>query len=245
MALAQEMQAAGNWLFRWRSFVPVPLVALLFIALGAHEDVEGEVFDDYWDAFCLVVSFTGLAVRGLTVGHAPRGTSGRNTTEQRADVLNTTGPYSIVRHPLYLGNFLIWIGITLIVGVWWPTVICMLAFWVYYERIMYAEETFLDDRFGREFQDWAASTPAFIPNFRLWTRPELPFSLKIVLQREYSGLLAMTTIFFALDLADGLYFEGRLEFDPFWAGLAAFGLVTWMTLRVLRKTTAILHVAGR
>ena len=55
----------------------------------------------------------------------------------------------------------------------------------------------------------------------------------------------MTTIFFALDLADDLIFESRLEIDSVWASLAVFGLVTWMILRVLRKTTAILHVPGR
>ena len=245
MALAQEMQATGNWLFRWRSFVPLPLVALLFIALGVHEDVEGQGYDDFWEAFCLAVSLAGLVVRCYTVGHAPRGTSGRNTTVQKAEVLNTTGLYSVVRHPLYLGNYLMWLGIVLFVGIWWLAVICTLMFWIYYERIMYAEETFLGERFGRDFQEWAATVPAFIPNFRLWRRPALPFSLKIVLQREYSGLLVMTTIFFALDLADDLIFESRLEFDPFWSGLAVFGFVTWMVLRVLRKTTAILHVPGR
>ena len=56
----------------------------------------------------LAVSLLGEAIRIITVGHAPRNTSGRNTTEgQVADVINTSGIYSIIRHPLYVGNFLL------------------------------------------------------------------------------------------------------------------------------------------
>ncbi len=58
----------------------------------------------------MVISFFGLALRVIVVGHAPYGTSGRNTREQVADTLNTTGMYSIVRHPLYLANYLIILG---------------------------------------------------------------------------------------------------------------------------------------
>ena len=102
--------------------------------------------------------FAGLAIRAYTVGHAPRGTSGRNTMVQRADMLNTTGSYSLARHPLYLGNYLMWLGIVFFVGVWWLAIICTPVFWIYCERIMYAEEAFLGDRFGRNFHEWAART---------------------------------------------------------------------------------------
>ncbi|MGB8874133.1 MAG: hypothetical protein WCC75_12145, partial [Desulfobaccales bacterium] len=48
----------------------------------------------------------------LPWGLPPRGTSGRNTQGQVAETLNTTGIYSLVRNPLYLGNFLIWLGLS-------------------------------------------------------------------------------------------------------------------------------------
>ena len=46
-----------------------------------------------------------------------------------------------------------------------------LVFWLYYERIMLAEEEFLRARYGKAFDDWAARTPAFLPNFRHWVPP--------------------------------------------------------------------------
>ena len=53
----------------------------------------------------------GFLFRAWAIGTTPAGTSGRNTKEQVAEVLNSTGIYSIVRHPLYVGNYFMWIGI--------------------------------------------------------------------------------------------------------------------------------------
>ncbi|MGC9453013.1 MAG: methyltransferase family protein, partial [Oceanipulchritudo sp.] len=47
------------------------------------------------------------------------GTSGRNTKQQVAYSLNTTGFYSVVRNPLYLGNFFMYLGIALFTHHWW------------------------------------------------------------------------------------------------------------------------------
>ena len=73
--------------------------------------------------------------------------------------------------------------------VWWLPVIYVLAFWLYYERIMFAEESFLRQKFGETYQQWAATTPAFLPRFSQWRKPSLPFSWLNVLRREYSGLM--------------------------------------------------------
>jgi len=92
----------------------------------------------------------------LYCGYAPRGTSGRHTLRQEAKRLNSSGMYSLLRHPLYLGNALMWLGISLFVHVWWVVVISMLIFWIYYERIMFAEEEFYcnnlatSSRYGRK-----------------------------------------------------------------------------------------------
>ena len=67
------------------------------------------LFDETEELIFLGVSLLGEAIRIFTVGYAPRNTSGRNTiTGQIADELNVTGIYSQLRHPLYLGNFLMW-----------------------------------------------------------------------------------------------------------------------------------------
>src|SRR5690625_4190690 len=118
--------------------------------------------------FAVLVSIAGLSIRLVTIGFTSKNTSGRNTTEgQVADTLNTTGIYSTVRHPLYLGNFLMWLGIALWTGNFWFIISFCLFYWVYYERIMFAEESFLRKKFGDRYLEWAEQTPAFFPSLKI------------------------------------------------------------------------------
>ena len=148
-AAEEEFERTGQWLFRWRSYLPLLLIALFLIAFRDFKYPFGSHGWDYlWEIFCLSVSMLGIAVRALTVGFIPKGTSGRNTKGQVAEDLNTTGMYSLVRNPLYLGNFIIWLGISLFVRLWWFSLIVILIFGIYYERIIFAEEEFLRHKYG-------------------------------------------------------------------------------------------------
>ncbi len=246
MTLREEFEKSGNWLFRYRSYVPLLMIAILVLSMREfHYLGDDGLMDKLWEAFCLFVSFIGLGIRICTVGHTPKGTSGRNTKEQVADTLNTTGMYSIVRHPLYLGNFFVWLGITLFAHQWRLTLICVLSFWLYYERIMFAEETYLLKIFGKEFEDWANETPLFIPKFKKWKKPELPFSLRNVLKREYNGFFVIILSMFSFEITGDFFIKGKLEFDLMWIIILSIGFVVWMTLRTLKKKTGVLHVEGR
>ena len=186
--LRKELARSGNWLFRWRSYLPLALAGIILPAMRHFQyPAHSHTLDQLWEVVCLVVCFFGLGIRVYTIGHAPPGTSGRNTRSQIAEQLNTTGTYSVVRHPLYLGNFFIWLGISMFVHTWWVSLIFVLVFWIYYERIMYAEEEFLSNRFGEEFEQWANRTPAFCPAIKRWERPATRFSVNRVFGSEYSG----------------------------------------------------------
>ena len=245
MALKNEFCVQGNWLFRWRSYLPLLLVTLIGAAMKHPRfPFDSLAVHEVWEEFCLGLSFLGLAVRALTVGYTPAGTSGRNTRQQIADTLNTTGMYSIVRHPLYLGNFLIGLGIALVCWVWWLPILYSLLFLAYYERIMFAEEEFLDRKFGREFEEWAAGTPAFWPRLSTWRRPRLPFSLRNVLRREYSGLLVVILGHTSIEYAEHVLLK-NYRLQTFWVALGGFGVVSYIVLRTLKRHTRMLDVPGR
>ena len=132
MGLAEELDVQGQWLFRWRSYLPLVLLALMGVAFMYFDwPLRSYVLHEVWSYLCLAVSLLGFVVRVLTVGHTPAHTSGRNAKRQIADELNTSGMYSIVRHPLYLGNFLIGLGISFVLLVWWLPLIYSLLFWLY------------------------------------------------------------------------------------------------------------------
>ncbi|MFH1008378.1 MAG: isoprenylcysteine carboxylmethyltransferase family protein [Candidatus Latescibacterota bacterium] len=248
MALREELCKQGSWLFRWRSYLPLLLLPLLILGLGNSEvlgETAGDVADGFWEVFCVVLSFLGLGIRCLTIGYVPKGTSGRNTRAQKASTLNTTGMYSVVRNPLYLGNFMVTLGIILFAEPWLYFLIAVLAFWFYYERIVFAEEEFLRSEFGPPFLEWAEKTPAFLPRLKNWQQGDLSFSFRNVLKREYTGFLGIIASFTFLKIAGALFSEGKLQLDRAWATFFIIGLVIYLTLRTLRKKTSMLDVAGR
>ena len=151
MALSEEFTQQGQWLFRWRSYLPLICLPLIVVAIVQANGSFATPWHEISEYLGFGISVVGLVVRILTVGHTPAGTSGRNSRHQIANELNTTGMYSIVRHPLYLGNYLIGLGISTVLLVWWLPVMYSLLFCLYYERIMFTEEAFLREKFGEEF----------------------------------------------------------------------------------------------
>jgi hypothetical protein len=210
------------------------------------DDVYDTLINITWCVICLIVSLSGLVVRALTVGYTPKNTSGRNTAGgQIAEVLNHKGIYSTVRHPLYLGNFLMWLGLFMYLSVWWFVVICSLLYWIYYERIMIAEEEFLRKKYGSAYESWASKTPAFIPNFSLWQSADLSFSMKNVLKREYNGLFAVALTFTIFNAAAHYFYDQTFQIDLFWKITLIVCFVIFITLRTLKKSTKVLQVEGR
>lgn len=246
MTLKEEFENAGNWLFRRRSYLPLGFVGIFLLALFEYEyPGRSESLDLLWELFCLIVSFFGLGIRIFTVGYKPKRTSGRNTKRQVAETLNTTGAYSVVRNPLYLGNFFMGLGVALFAHLWWLTLIYTLVFWLYYERIIFAEEAYLRDRFGNKYLEWARITPAIIPNIRLYKKPDLEFSVKNVLKREYNGFFAVIIVLFAFEIASDLIVVKKFQIHAQWAILLSVGFITWIVLRTLKKYTAFLDAEGR
>jgi protein-S-isoprenylcysteine O-methyltransferase Ste14 len=245
LPLTEEFTKAGNWLFRWRSYLPLSLIAF-FLLFVREWNVEGAWFTSRsWEAICLGVSFFGFLIRAHTVGHAPKGTSGRNTGRQFADRVNTTGAYSVVRHPLYVGNYFMGLGVTTFTGVWWMVLIYTLVFWLYYERIMFSEEAFLRDKFGEPYLEWAARTPAFIPSPRRYARPDLSFSFRNVLRREYNGLFAVIVLMSVFDAAGRWSVQGAFSLDRGWTWVLGVSTLAWVVARTIKRHTEWLVVEGR
>jgi len=242
MPLQEEFECSGSWLFKWRSYLPLAMFGILLVAMDKYQyPGNSKILDELWEGVCLLVSFFGLSIRVFTVGHTPRATSGRNTKRQVAETLNTTGMYSLVRHPLYLGNFFMFLGVILFAHTWWLTLIYVLAFWLYYERIMFAEEAFLRKKFGGSFLAWAADTPAFIPRFQNYIRPNSSFSLKKVLRKEYNGFFAIILAMFILEELGEIILHGKLEMDLQWIILLSLSFIVWATMRIIKKTTTWLR----
>jgi protein-S-isoprenylcysteine O-methyltransferase Ste14 len=236
----------GRWLFRWRGVLPFLLVLVVLVSLQHFTYPKGShTLDTVWEIGCLAVSGLGYAVRFLVGGYATKGTSGRNRRSQVADTLNTKGIYSVVRHPLYLGNFFISLGVSLLLRIWWFSTIFVLLYGLYVERIMFAEEDFLTKKFGQVYFDWADRTPAFLPTKIRWERPDVPFSIRNAIRREYRTLCGTLLAMFAMQVVAGYYLYGRVGFGRLWVAILICALAFWTVIRILDKKTRLLRVEGR
>ncbi len=246
MALIHSLENEGNWLFKRRGQIPV---VLFLLAIPAVYLVNYDQLDptrvkivNYSAAF---LSILGAVVRAYTIGTTPRGTSGRNTEKQVAESLNTSGIYSIVRHPLYLGNYLMWIGIVLFTQNFSFAIIVSLLYWIYYERIMFAEERFLERKFADVYLDWSKKVPAFIPNFSHFRSSETSFSLKSVLRREYSGILATVFGFVYVEFLIGWFKWKEIAIGKNLIYCLIVTLLITIVLRTLKHSTSLLNEEGR
>ena len=246
MALLHSFENSGNILFRKRGQIPVILfifaIPVIYFTDYSHfSEIQVEVLT----YISILLSIIGFYIRAVSIGTTPKGTSGRNTKSQVAESLNRTGIYSMVRHPLYLGNYLMWIGIVSFTFNFYFVIIVSLAFWLYYERIMFAEERFLERKFGDDYLEWSKSVPAFIPGFKNYIKSEVPFSFISVLRREYSGFLATVIGFTFIDYLRYYFTTG--EFAVLRLSLYCLVIAKMITLilRSLKHHSKLLNEEGR
>lgn len=242
MALKEELEKQGNWLFKYRSILPIGILfvgLVVFIQTNLQKKTPDCII--YYEFFFLLVSLVGLAIRIYTVGHTPKNTSGRNTAEgQVADTLNTTGIYSVVRNPLYLGNFFMWLGPALMTENIWFIISFILFYWIYYERIIYAEEQFLERKFGNNYRAWADKVPVFIPKLEMFTSNSLSFSIKKVIKKEKNGLFAVFLIFMIFDLI-GEWIQEHHHYNMIFMIGCIVTMLIYVILKILKTRTSYLE----
>jgi len=143
----------GEWFFKCRDYTPIPLILLLLIfsrataltaTLGLMLITFGELFRIYSVAFI--------------------GTVSRTRSHSTGQKLITSGPFSYVRNPLYVGNFGITAGVALLGANVWIFVATIVLFCVQYYFIVRFEEDLLLERFGEEYAEFLRTTPRWIPN---------------------------------------------------------------------------------
>jgi protein-S-isoprenylcysteine O-methyltransferase Ste14 len=145
-------------IFNYRSYTPIPLLlAILILAKPAPASL----------ATGLVITVLGESLRIWAVRHA--GGATRTTGKPGAgDELITHGPFAYVRNPLYLGNFILSLGLCLMAWAWmpWMLLVFLALFGFQYRLIISLEEENLRKIFGRTYEEYLANVPRFIPRLR-------------------------------------------------------------------------------
>ena len=166
-----------NLFFKSRSFTPIPvLLMMLYFArpnspyffLGIVLIVIGEIIR------LRSVSFAGGETRTMNVG---------------ASSICKSGPYSIVRNPLYIGNMMIYVGFAFVAGsVYVVTIssITFVYFFIQYSLIISLEEEALEEKFGNEYLTYKKLVPSILPKINNTFRnyDTIPSSLAKTIKTE-------------------------------------------------------------
>ena len=181
------MKNPSEIFFKYRSYTPIPFLILMVIfqeatisslVAGFMVVILGEFFR-LWG-----VSYAGSETR--TTGGGVGGT-----------YLVVSGAFAHVRNPLYFGNMCIYIGIGLMSLAWFPYLLLIAAifFFIQYHFIIAEEEKFLLQKFGKQYEEYKAAVPRWIPTFSKFGKniSEQPsYDLKKGLRSERRTLQAIT-----------------------------------------------------
>ena len=166
-----------NLFFKSRSFTPIPILLMMlyfarpnspYFFLGIVLIVIGEIIR------LRSVSFAGGETRTMNVG---------------ASSICKSGPYSIVRNPLYIGNMMIYVGFAFIAGsVYVVTIssITFVYFFIQYSLIISLEEEALEEKFGDEYIAYKNLVPSILPKINNTFRnyDTIPSSLTKTIKTE-------------------------------------------------------------
>lgn len=238
-AVAGAVRAIGHFLFRFRDYV-VPCAVVLMLAATRPEYPGGsETLDRWTDALGLAVALAGQMVRILVIGYAYIRRGGINK-QLAAPTLVCEGFFAHSRNPMYLGNILLLTGLAVVYNspcvylIGLPLVLGGIL------TIIRAEEHFLAERFGAEYEAYCRRVNRFLPNPRgiRTTIAGMRFDWKRVLRKDYNtAFLWVSAAYFFLiweRLTHFGYAARREEIDTLVLAYAPLPMA-YVTVRFFKK----------
>ncbi len=173
----------GSLFFKYRSFIPVPF--FIFLLVFSNSNITSIIVG-------ILISISGILMRMVIQGYTGDWMRGNQVG---GEYLLTEGPYSIVRHPFYLANFFIALGIVIISNFYLFITIPLFTFvfFIYYFIIVYEEEKYLLDKFKQEYVEYKKKVPAIIPK-KIYFKARRKRDIKTTLKIESSTIVTIISV---------------------------------------------------
>jgi protein-S-isoprenylcysteine O-methyltransferase Ste14 len=196
--------------------------------------------DRWLDLLALLVALTGEGLRVAVVGLAyiKRGGVNKRVFAER---LVTEGLFAHCRNPLYVGNFLLLFALLMLVNNVWLYLIAGSFFAFAYRAIVAAEETYLREKFGAEYEAYCRRVNRWLPDLRGIGRTVrgMTFNWRRVIIKEYASVYAWALVALALQADEVVVMSAPAETGSRLSTLGLlFALATaaFLTAYVLKKT---------
>ncbi len=170
-----------EWIFKMRGGIwTLIFVAILFMVRGTAPEIM---------AVSLVIVAVGQIWRCWSAGVIGL-YRGENV---KALKLASSGPYAIMRNPLYFGNFVIGLGWSIIAGKW-AVLVFVVSFYVLYVMVIIPhEEKFLLSKFGHEYEDYCSRVKRFYPLKLDINDLKAPVDWKVIKRSEIHTIISTLT----------------------------------------------------
>lgn len=208
MALQEELEKQGYNLKSSAIGLPffVLILSYIFILTSAaypeNYFFQNSNYELIYELTCLLLSLLGFGVVLYTNGYSDNAALLKSTSIIE-ETFNKKGAYSVVRHPLYNGVLLMWLGPALVTGNVFFIISFLLFCCVFFERIMIWEELQFKKKFGFTYSRWAEQVPALIPNWRKFKKPNEKFNTVRAFKNS-TGQFSLVLLAFSL-------FDGMTE----------------------------------
>jgi protein-S-isoprenylcysteine O-methyltransferase Ste14 len=183
------MVSIGNFFFKYRNLLFILFYALLFLPAGKLFTAERFGENYYWIPILAGLSVTvlGQVIRGATIGLAYIIRGGKDG-KVYAENLVTQGIFNHCRNPLYVGNILMLVGVGILSNSLFYVAIMIPLFLFIYQAIVLAEENFLRNKFGAQFDSYCEKVNRWIPDLRGIgkTFQSMRFNWKRYVLKEYN-----------------------------------------------------------
>lgn len=229
--MANWKLSIGRFLFKHRSFTPVPFIVLVFLIFKPI-NMEGQ--NIIINVGGLLISLMGEMIRVISVGYAYSGTSGRESY-LRAESLNVTGIYSIARNPLYIGNFFMFCGLVAV----FSNIYAVLVFGVFlilqYYFVILTEENFLRETYGKDYETYCSRVRRIIPTFKHYQRNRNRFDFRKVIFKENDSVFNMLVIYLLVLLYKERVFTGGIG-SPLYYIIPGIALIVgYVIIKLIKK----------
>jgi protein-S-isoprenylcysteine O-methyltransferase Ste14 len=233
------MVKLGRFLFHHRGVVFTAIVLGVLLISTPRHVLDSAGLDPWMDALGVIVALLGLSVRAVTIGYEYIVRGGRNR-QVYADHLVQGGVYAHTRNPMYLGNGLMILGWALIVNAPEFYLVALPLTMLFYAAIIAAEEAYLRDKFGAEFDAYCARANRILPKLTGFRKSveDMEFNWRRVLVKDYNTMFLSVLLLVALVHWDDFMIQGPSALPS--SELALMVVLPWLALYLfvwrLKKT---------
>ena len=166
--------------------------------------------------------------------------------ERKGKKLATSGPFAFVRNPLYIGNFILGLGVVLVSNNLFNFALFIIGFSILYFGTVKKEEGVLSTEFGADYADYIREVPRFFPRFTPYSKTSRdPFQWKSVIKhREYitvAGIVIVIAGFYIFEeLREGERIEHLWKMQTaggFIIAAVIFLVCEWIRKEIQKKET--------